>query len=64
MKFLCSKTVRHHFWPGLIPPLQTGGTYSWALINFVVIFIAFNYSQWYSNTFSGSAFGCWIIILF
>jgi len=21
MKFLCSKTVRHHFWAGLIPPL-------------------------------------------
>jgi len=21
MKFLCSKTVHHHFWPGLIPPL-------------------------------------------
>jgi len=27
MKFLCSKTVRHHFWPRLIPPLWTGGTY-------------------------------------
>jgi hypothetical protein len=21
MKFLCSKTVHHHFWPELIPPL-------------------------------------------
>jgi hypothetical protein len=21
MKFLCSKTVGHHFWPGLIPPI-------------------------------------------
>jgi hypothetical protein len=32
MKFLCSKTVRHHFWPGLIPPLWTGGTYLlWAV---------------------------------
>ncbi len=25
MKFRCSKTVRHHFWPWLIPPLWTWG---------------------------------------
>jgi hypothetical protein len=32
MKFLCSKTVRHHFWPGLIPPLWTGGSHLlWAV---------------------------------
>jgi hypothetical protein len=28
MKFLGSKTGGHHFWPGLIPPLKTGGTSS------------------------------------
>ncbi len=27
MKFLCSKSVCHHFWPGLIHPLETRGTY-------------------------------------
>jgi hypothetical protein len=30
-----SKTVCHHFWPGLIPPLQTGGAYllfSWVCL--------------------------------
>ncbi len=27
MKFLCSKTICHHFWPRLITPLLTGGTY-------------------------------------
>jgi hypothetical protein len=32
MKLLCSKTVRHYFWPGLIPRLWTGGTYLlWAV---------------------------------
>jgi hypothetical protein len=45
MKFLCSKTVCHHFWPGANTPITNWGTYSWALTNFVVIFIAFNYSQ-------------------
>jgi hypothetical protein len=32
MKFLCPKTVYHHFWPGLIPHLWTGGPYFFMLL--------------------------------
>ncbi len=33
MKFLCSKTVHHHFWPRLIPPLETEGTYLFIVVD-------------------------------
>ncbi len=31
IKFLCSKTVHHHFWAGLIPHYKLGGTYYFSL---------------------------------
>jgi len=32
-----SKTVRHQFWPGLLPPLLTGGTY------FIILSLGLSY---------------------
>jgi hypothetical protein len=39
MKFQFSKTIHHHFWPGLVPPLWTKGTHLFIYLFIIILLI-------------------------
>jgi hypothetical protein len=61
MKFLFSKTIHHHFWPMLIPPLYIKGIYSFVCLFLIMFLIPPPFSSWW-HSHAIATHGCWNVI--